>query len=189
MRASIMRSHVPVVPGGKMVPISTPVLAAWMATEASRSTKVATTIARKTTTPTCQKPSPIWLTTKSPMPMPTATPRASSKVRRRRRPPETPKEIMAAMGAKKGSGWLPIQFAIKSAKPAASPACRAKIMRSCTRLTPWAGGEVERARAALLTPGALERMNRRSRAARCCRVSGSLLVTSFIYVNLDAAGN
>jgi hypothetical protein len=65
-------------------------------------TSVAASMASPVTTPTCQVPVPIALTSRSAMKMPTETPIASSTARLRRWPTVRPSVMTAEMGAKKG---------------------------------------------------------------------------------------
>ncbi len=64
-------------------------------------------------------PTPISRTSAAAIPIPTATPIESSTARRRGWPRESPSEMTAAAGAKKGCGWPTISFASAQATPAA----------------------------------------------------------------------
>ena len=106
MSASVNRptANATVPSGGSTVAITTAVDEAWSTTIGPPLTTTAAAIASATTSPICQTPRPTHAMKRSATRMPTATPSTISSEGRSRRSNDTPIALMAASGAKIGSG-------------------------------------------------------------------------------------
>jgi hypothetical protein len=95
-------------------------IAAWLTNRFLSEKNTAAAIARATTTPICTVPTPMTNTTRSAINNPMATPKTTSTVRLPRCPIVKPREMTAAIGAKKGCSLPSTTVARKYATLAAT---------------------------------------------------------------------